>query len=111
MTLNLRNVAAAFSFTGTCVDCCTLTGLAGAVLVTGYHRYCVLLVTVQVRHAAVAEGGVAGVFMPVCTHGNHVVGFGNGRGGPGHQSAAIFAGDVHNHILRSTGLCGKIFFF
>lgn len=33
--------------TNTCVECGVLTGLAGAVLVAGGHKHCVLLLTVE----------------------------------------------------------------
>ena len=74
---------------------------------TGSHSHCVLLVTVDLRYAAVTGGGVASMFVSICSHSHNVVGVSDRRGNPGHENTVVFTGSVHHHTSGLTGLCDK----
>lgn len=107
LIMGLLNVCQYITFcmnTITCMQCCILTGFAGAVLVAGSYKYCVLLVTVEAWYTAVTGRGVASVHVSIYTQSDNVVGFSNRRGSPGHQCTVVPTGGVNHHIPRWTGL-------
>lgn len=91
--------------TSTCGDGDIYAGLAGAVLMAGLDIHCILLLTVELRHAAVTEGGVASMHIFVFTHSDNMIGFSNRRGAPRHQRTVFLAGSVNHHVRGWTGLC------
>lgn len=93
------------SGTDTCGDGYIFTGLAGAVFMTGLDKHVVLLLAVELWHAAATSRGVARVHVSIVSNSNNMVGFSHRRGAPGHPRTGVPAGSVNHHSSGWTWLC------